>query len=146
MGKTDHTFEHKLLLGSQGFGIWFLVSELLYLADLLFSNRCGVAHWLFRGLWKLWLCCRNEYLHCTGGQQHCSGGSCNCQCRLRKYLQGVGLLWMLWALAFLHANQLTTYLQFLGFVQAWSNNRIWWKEWLKNLWCDRRNGHGPFWC
>lgn len=98
MGKTDHMLEHKLLVGSQGFGIWFLVSELLYLRDLLFSNRCGVAHWLFHGLWKSWLCCRNECLHCMGGQWCCSG--CDCQCRLRKYLQGVGMLWMLWAHSF----------------------------------------------
>lgn len=51
-----------------------------------------------------------------------------------------------WALAFPRANQLTTYTQFLGFVQAWSNHRIWWKEWLKNLWWDRRSGQGSFWC
>lgn len=53
MGKRDRVLEYKLLLGSQGFGIWFLVSELLYLVDVLFSNHCGVAHWLFHGLWEL---------------------------------------------------------------------------------------------
>lgn len=44
MGETDRWLEHKLL-GSQGFGLWFLVPELLYLVDLLLSNCHRAVQW-----------------------------------------------------------------------------------------------------
>lgn len=72
MEQRDRTLEYKLLLGSQGFGIWFLVSELLYLVDVLFSNHCGVAHWLFHRLWELWICCKKWESALLGAQGCCS--------------------------------------------------------------------------